>query len=458
MRDNHIHLIDNDSAGTIIPQDCISDILQIAGIGRLQNASDLLVFPHFFSDLKDGVGDLSILTLKDAQFTNGQCVSVKVCTGNLMGFVGINNTSISIHSRFTHKKANGAVDESSPDYFLYYMLQKVLSINVFKLEHSSSREDKILDFLLFLFPMMLKKAMAQGLYKEYQRFQHDDDRVKGTIDVNRYIKADIPFRGSISYSTREHSYDNTITQLIRHTIEYIKHHPFGHALLSNDSETLENVRQIVSATRTYNLRDRKRVLNANRRPKVHPYFTNYRELQQLCVQILRFDSLKYGDEKDRIYGVLFDGAWLWEEYLNTLLKKEGFKHPENKLKRGGFRMFEKPEDDEVISNNSRKLYPDFYTDNYIIDAKYKHLTNGVGREDLFQVVSYMYCKKAMYGGYIYPNPGKDTYLSYQLAGYNGIIKLLPMKIPKVDQTCAYRDFIGKMEASEEKLKKDIQVS
>lgn len=425
-----IHLKDNDSAGTNIPQDCISDILQIAGIGRVQNASDLLVFPHSFSDLKDGVGDISILTLKDAQFTNGQCVSVKVCTGNLMGFVGINNTSISIHSRFTHKKANGAVDESSPDYFLYYMLQKVLSINVFKLEHSSSREDKILDFLLFLFPMMLKKAMAQGLYKEYQRFQHDDDRVKGTIDVNRYIKADIPFRGSISYSTREHSYDNTITQLIRHTIEYIKHHPFGHALLSNDSETLENVRQIVSATPTYNLRDRKRVLNANRRPKVHPYFTNYRELQQLCVQILRFDSLKYGDEKDRIYGVLFDGAWLWEEYLNTILKPLGFKHPENKLKLGGFPMFKKTVEDELISRNSRKLYPDFYKENFILDAKYKHLNSGVGREDLYQVVTYMYCRTANHGGYIYPDEGANSYSKYQLEGYYGYIHLLPTSIPQ----------------------------
>ena len=228
-----------------------------------------------------------------------------------MGFVGVNETSISIHSRFTHKKENGEVDPSSPDHFLYYMLQKVFSVNVFSLEHASNKEDKILDFLVFLFPLMLKSAMSQGLYKEYKRFLHDDDRIKGSIDVNRFIRLDIPFRGNISYTTREYSYDNTITQLIRHTIEYIKCNPFGYSILNNDSDTIEFVRQIREATPSYSLRDRQRVLNANLRPKVHPYFTKYRELQQLCVHILRHDSLKYGEEKDRIHEVQFYGAWWW---------------------------------------------------------------------------------------------------------------------------------------------------
>ena len=62
-----VHLTDNYSEGTPIDRNCISDILQIANIGRLQNVPDLLVFPHSFSDLKDGTSELSILTLRDAQ-------------------------------------------------------------------------------------------------------------------------------------------------------------------------------------------------------------------------------------------------------------------------------------------------------------------------------------------------------------------------------------------------------
>ena len=58
-----VHLTDNYSDGTPINKDCISDILQIANIGRLQNAPDLLVFPHSFSELKDGISESGIRTM-----------------------------------------------------------------------------------------------------------------------------------------------------------------------------------------------------------------------------------------------------------------------------------------------------------------------------------------------------------------------------------------------------------
>ena len=296
--------------------------------------------------------------------------------------------------------------------------------------------------------------MVQGLYKEYRKQLYDDDRVKGTIDVSRFVRNDIPFRGAISYTTREYCYDNALTQLIRHTIEYIKFHPFGASILNNDYETIENVRQIVDATPTYCLRDRLRILNANRRPKIHPYYTEYRELQKLCVHILRHDALKYGKEKDKIHGVLFDGAWLWEEYLNTILKKDNFKHAENKKETGGFPMFVKNAEDEEISRNSRKLYPDFYKANFILDAKYKHLNSGVGREDLYQVVTYMYCSSAKHGGYLYPDEGNGKDCNYQLAGYNGFIHLFPFKVPQ--NSVKHEDFVKQIKEEEKELVNKIQ--
>lgn len=444
-----VHLTDNYSDGTPIDKDCISDILQIANIGRLQNAPDLLVFPHSFSELKDGISDLSILTLRDAQYEGTECVFVKACTGNLMGFVGVNDTSVSIHSRFTHKKHNGIVDEDAQDLFLYYLLQKVFTINIFDLEHTNSREDKMLDFLLFLFPMMLKNALSQGLFKEYQTRFYDDAKVKGVIDVNCFIRHDIPFKGAVSYSTHERSFDNSMTQLIRHTIEYIKHHPFGSSILNKDAEMIEYVNQIVQVTPSYNQRDRMKVLNMHRRPKVHPYFTKYRDLQQLCVHILRHEALKYGKEKDKIHGVLFDGAWLWEEYLNTILKKCNFTHAENKLKRGGLPMFLEANAEKGTMGYSQKLYPDFYKDNFIIDAKYKHLNNGVGREDLYQVITYMYCTKANNGGYLFPDENNKNWRKFQLMGHNGFIYLLPFQVPQ--SSVDYRSFINSIKSSEEKI-------
>lgn len=55
---------------------------------------------------------------------------------------------------------------------------------------------------------------------------------------------------------------------------------------------------------------------------VHPYYSEYLPLQKLCLQILRYEELKYGQEEDEIYGVLVDAAWLWEEYLALLLSEK----------------------------------------------------------------------------------------------------------------------------------------
>ena len=41
----------------------------------------------------------------------------------------------------------------------------------------------------------------------------------------------------------------------------------------------------------------------------------------------------------RIYGTLFDGAWLWEEYINSLIGG-AFYHPMYKGGKGAQRLFD----------------------------------------------------------------------------------------------------------------------
>ena len=313
---------------------------------------ELLVFPPDFNKNGDEIDKHHILGLS----------TDKATTGNLMGFVGVNNTQINICSRFSKDDKN--------DYFLHYMLCKVFRINLFNLKYDLTK-DPVFDFLLYLFPHYLKKAMRQGLFKQYQNKRFNDANVRGVINISRHIKENIPFKGTICYDTREHSYDNNITQLIRHTIEFIKQKPLGKAILQNDADTKTCVSQILLATPTYNQSSRQRVINSNIRPIKHPYFVDYTPLQRLCLQILRHESIKYGKERDKVYGILFDGAWLWEEYLATLLKGLGFCHPENKKHIGGFLMFDNGEQDDLFSKNSRQLYPDFYRDkdDFILEAK-----------------------------------------------------------------------------------------
>lgn len=388
---------------------------------------NLLVFPNDLGQNEDKISEEHIFTLQDSILT----------TGNIMGFIGVNESEITIQSRFA---------KNNKDYFLHYMLQKVFSINLFDLKHGMNNES-IFDFLLYLFPFYLKKALRQGLYKEYHKQEYNDSNVKGTIDFNRHMSRNIPFIGNVAYRVREHSYDNKITQLIRHTIEFIKKHKFAQGILNLDSETQNCVNEIIQVTPRYEYRERIAIINKNLKPFSHPYFFEYKELKKICMQILKYEGLKYGKEKDKVYGLLFDGAWLWEEYLNTFLTNNGFKHPKNKTSEGAIYLF---------SNSKGKRFPDFWKENFILDAKYKRLVKNVDRNDMNQIISYMYVKQAQIGGFIVPSDNNDYKVKRkkigQLNGYGGEVNIWTLSIPQ--QSDNFTEFCKQMKENE-KLMTDI---
>lgn len=393
---------------------------------------NLLVFPHSLSNCPDKIQDSPIFTIE------GESILV---TGNIMGFVGYKNTRLRIHSRFAMT--------DKQDYFLHYMLQRVFSVNLFELNYTADQTN-IFDFLVYLFPAFLKRAYRQGLYKEYQTHHYNDAHLRGRIDMAQHIRKNIPFSGNIAYQTREYAYNNGVTLLVRHTIEYIRQHPYAKGILQNDADTKDAICALEQATPTYNRQERNKIINQNLRPIRHPYYSEYRYLQQLCVQILRHEELKYGTTDEEIYGILFDGAWLWEEYLNTILAPIGFWHPRNKDSQGAIYLFHNPK--------SAPRYPDFYKADCVLDAKYKGYTDKrvseADRDDLHQLIAYMYIKQANHGGLVYPCISSDaTISSATLNGYGGEISLLGMIIPQ--NASSWTEFQDQMQDNEEALIKKL---
>lgn len=337
---------------------------------------------------------------------------------------------------------------------MHYLLQKVFHINLTSLDVALSREDKLYQLLMYLFPKYLQAALRKGLYKEYQRFSHNDSHVKGVIDVRNHLKKNLPFTGNIAYTTREFTYDNPLMQLVRHTIEYIKNQKsIGQGVLDNLSTSRENVAEIVRVTPSYKLADRAKIIRGNQsKPIRHAYFHEYRKLQELCLMILNQEKHGLGYQDQKIHGILFDVAWLWEEYVHTLLPKD-FIHPRNKEKLGGISVF---------SVGKRKVYPDFYDRErkIVLDAKYKKLEfteKGINREDLFQLISYSYILKAEKAGLVFPSKDKvvDNEIG-KLAGYGALLKKLSIQIPQ--KSSSYREFCEMLENSEEAFKRNITKS
>lgn len=371
-----IQIADNDYKGVSIDKSDIENIKQFAN-KKIKYLKENNLFILSKNSFKDDIENSDIIELDE--------VNNKIYSNNIMGFIGYNDTQIKITSRFA---------SNENDYFLHYMLQKVLCLNIFDLQHSTNKDDSF-DFLIYMFLDLFQKAIRQGIFKSYQNREYNDANVRGVIDINRHIKNNIPFNGKIAYNTREYSYDNNITQLIRHTIEYINTKSRG--ILNINEDIKSGVFKIIEATKRYDKNKRQSIINKNLKKLNHPYFYEYEPLRKICIQILRHEELKYGREENKIYGILFDGAYLWEEYIWTILKDLNFKHPENKTGKGGINLLEK----------YWEVFPDFYKinneKNIVLDTKYKRLENkDIDRSDKHQIISYVYTLGAKIGGFVYP--------------------------------------------------------
>lgn len=421
-------------------KDDFSEIRTVTGkiadktLGQLEREG-VFVFPEIVKDAEDITRDQMIL----------QSVNDSYRSGNVMGFLGCGDERLIIKSRFSG---------DHEDYFFQYLLNRVLEFpNIVDLNVNENQNNRLFNFLLFLFPHYLKTAMRKGLFKNYIRHHYNDGNVRGTIDIARHITRNTPFIGNIAYSQRVFSYDNYLMELIRHTIEYIKRKPYGNNLLA---KVKDEVKLVVEATRNYETYDRQLIIDSNKKnPVRHAYFREYLALQRLCILILQHQKQQIGVGSRQIYGILFDGAWLWEEYVNSLID-DIFYHPMNKGGKGAQRLF---------GSNEGLIYPDFISRDkevrIIADAKYKPIEN-IGNKDYLQVLAYMFRFDAKKGYYLYPEAGgaedlqlwmnKGSTYEEDVRPRDDIsITKHGLKIPLEAEK--YESFVTRMKTSESEFKK-----
>ena len=357
----------------------------------------ILVYPQSFLDMSDEIGEQVVfeITKRDADGN-----PVEFWTKNLVGFISYKGKEIIISSRFSGEK---------DDNFLYYMLARVSGINLLNLDFGSQSNDNDLNLMLFLFPKLLKEALGQGLFKQYIYREYNDANIRGPIDINRHIRRNIPFNGRVAYRTREFSYDNPVTQLVRHAIEWIKISSWGQAILNSDETMRLYLQEIIAATPTYETRLRQEVINKNLRPATHPYYTSWKPLQEFCLRLLRHESLSCGaDKKDKIHGILIDVAWLWEEYVAKVLSENGSGWKHYTRKNSDFKLFERKGDGKKF----QPIIPDYLDDSNpnnvsVADAKYipllkDELTAEKAAPIYYKTIMYMYRFDAKKGFLFHP--------------------------------------------------------
>lgn len=368
----------------ILSQVCSKPLSQLAAQG-------ILIYPPTIQESEDLTRTQSVLRREKGSYL----------TGNVMGFLGSGTERLIITSRFCRNEQ---------DYLLHYLLERVLNIpNIVSLETGADLNRQMYHLPALLFPAYFRAALRKGLFKTYIRRQYNDQNPRGLLDIPRHLRENTPFLGRVAYNCREYSYDNAVTELIRHTVEYLRGKPYGPSLLAT---VRQEVRQLQAATPGYHFHDRRAILLENRKkPLRHAYYQEYRTLQQLCLMILSDREIGISGYGQKMHGILFDGAWLWEEYVNTLIADQ-FHHPRNKgATTGGQRLFYDADSDK---RDKGLIYPDFIGKDpkhrIIADAKYKPHQN-IGNHDYLQLLAYMFRFDAKAGWYLYPeavDAAKDT--------------------------------------------------
>jgi len=348
--------------------------------------------------LSDKTPDKDDLILSLSHYKNNNETIYNVNVGNYIGKFKYNNTNIDIKSRFS-------------DTFLKRMLNFVNDVYLDDVDISGKiKNDKDLNYskfiIYYMFIQKLEKAFLLGLPKAYKTIHHHDMTLKGKIDINKFIKYDIPFKGKISSSSREQREIQEIIDVLYRAISIIEKNKFNTKNISNIKTHLKQYRsnRYVS-NETISKAIKSKALQ-------NPIFAPYKKVLEYAKLIINANNLEEKKDADKkTFGFLVNVAELFEIYLVKLLQ----------LRMPDWEVIHEEQLDVYKDNFFRRnMYPDIIMkkDNKVMvfDAKYKRMkfrgkdNNGAGdldRSDFFQINTYMtyYDKKGyeiIAGGLLYP--------------------------------------------------------
>ncbi len=359
-----------------------------------ENQNDFFIFSDDSS--KDDDLIISISSYSNSQKEKKYTVS----TGNYIGeFYYKKIGKINIKSRF-------------PDIFLKRMLNFANDIFLDEVSVFDAKEENKNNFdysklvIYYMFIQKLEKAFLLGIPKSYVSVEHHEMKVKGKININRFIKYDIPFKGKISSISREQQEIQEIIDVLYKAIYIIEINNFN-------TRNIIHIKTHLKQARSNKFVSDKTIAKAIKSKALqNPIFSSYRKVLDYAKLIIDANNLeKEKNANKETFGFLLNIAELFEIYLFKLLKKE---FPDWKVEH-------EPDNIELYPNNffQRKIKPDIVMskDKYVMvfDAKYKQmLFRGrkeniwdVDRNDFFQIHTYMsYYKNqgntVIAGGLLYP--------------------------------------------------------
>lgn len=344
-------------------------------------------------------------------------------------------------------------DRDKKAYFLAAML---LCLNPEDLKQIPDRANitfhQVMDiFLLFMYKKQLAEAAKKGIFRKYQRFENNDSRPHGTIDIARHIRENMGLEnGKIAYHYRELTANNPVNRLILAAYKRLceKYPELCENRIKNDERVYPTLKMLQMEL-GYSKASVRNIVKENLRPVTHPYFSEYEALRKTCLIILRDEGVSIFDAEsaEETESLSTDVTKLWEKFLESRL---------NQLKKlekySGLSL--KPQDEKPIfagrNRHNKYAKPDFCIQKgertAILDAKFKPRWNKFFCEstsgddwidaDISKCFRDMVVFQAGRTGVIFPakGPFDDSYKTYRIGTSGDWFDMVRVPVPPTEKS------------------------
>ena len=278
---------------------------------------------------------------------------------------------VQIQSRLDKKYPS---TEGKPYFLSTLLLRDSIKLNDHTVPNS---EDELYDYLLlFWFKEQLLNAYLKGYFRTYRRFEKNDDRLKGNIDIARHIRMNMgQNNGKIAYSYRENTIDNYLNHMIVASYQHLKKKYYDLVIENFDNNsTLKTMIDHLKTEIGYSDYSSHTLISKNIKPISHPYYIEYEELRKTCMKILRDEGISIfdGEESIETKGILVYIPDLWEKFLEDHIRKS---IPDQEIELYAQKNLSVFEHHKKYSQNT---IPDYVFENkengikfLILDAKFK---------------------------------------------------------------------------------------
>lgn len=340
----------------------------------------------------------------------------EIWTQKYIGVLEYEGKTIYIGSRFDDEGKN----------FTNYILSKALGIKSVLFEKNTPKVDYGLameKLLAIVFVNQIEMAYKKGLFRTYRTYECNDAKVKGKIDIARHVRLNPIFNGKIAYSYREYTVDNDVNRIIltAYCMLEKRYKSWMNDLIMPRRNVKDCIAQMKNIIQPVS-REEVRVLLKKANKKItHSVYKDWEKVRRTAILLLHHMGIHIASENNStICGVLLDMNYIWEKYLENTLRETAEKSLITQHKKEILFL-------ENSNEAKREVKPDFvFMDNnkkeykLILDAKYKRKWEeaftskndkrkweGV-REDVFQILAYMYTFKCDRAGVVCPVVCEDN--------------------------------------------------